>query len=193
MSLSGQTLCALFAAMLCLLSPLSIPFGAIPLSMGLFGALLAAVALPPTLSISATAVYLLLGACGLPVFGGAQGGFMHLIGPTGGYLWSYLLLSPVVSFLSKRRTALGHRTLTCFFGVLLSYTCGTLQYMYLTQTELLYAILVTILPFIPFDLAKAVLAAYLGGRLTKHLRPLLSSYETISNKIPIKTGKESSL
>ena len=43
-------------------------------------------------ALSACAVYLLLGAFGLPVFTGYAGGIAKIAGPTGGYLLGYLFL-----------------------------------------------------------------------------------------------------
>lgn len=168
-SLQKLTLCALFAALISVLSPIAIPLGPIPLSLGLLGVLVTAVTLPPLQSMAAVGVFLAIGLCGLPVFSGGGSGAMILVGPTGGYLWSYLLCAPLVSCFSKKikpsRPHLG-TFLACLIGVLVCYTCGTLQYCLLTHTKPLPALLVCVVPFLPLDLLKAVAAAYLGSRLS---------------------------
>ena len=170
-SLQRLTVCALFAALTCVLSPISLPIGPIPVSLGLLGVLLTAVCLPPVLSLTSVAVYVAIGLCGLPVFGGALGGAMVLVGPTGGYLWAYLPVAAVVSLLKNgKSTVFKRQALRAFFaclcGVLICYACGTLQYILLTGTPVLSALSVCVIPFLPFDLLKAILAALLGVRLS---------------------------
>ena len=172
-SLHTLTLCALFAALVSVLSPIAIPLGPVPVSLGLLGVLITAVTLSPLQSAVAVGVFLAIGLCGLPVFSGGGSGAMILVGPTGGYLWSYLLCAPLVSCLARimkpSRVPVG-AFLACLVGTLACYACGTLQYCILTHTQPLPALLVCVLPFLPFDLLKAAAAAYLGMRL----RPLVT-------------------
>ena len=97
-----MTLCALFAAVICVLSPISIQIGPIPVSLGLLGVLLAASVLGPVRGVTAVLVFILAGACGLPVFSGGRGGFSVLIGPTGGYIWGYLPAAVIAGIRSSR-------------------------------------------------------------------------------------------
>ena len=175
-SLHKLTLCALFAALIAVLSPIAVPFGPIPVSLGLLGVLLTSLILPPVRALTSVTVFLLLGICGLPVFGGGGSGAMILAGPTGGYLWSYLLVSLTVSLLSRRigqrwqnQAAIRSGFVACLVGVLLCYLCGTLQYALVMQTDPLAAIAVCVLPFLPFDVVKSLLAAYLSQKLKRIL------------------------
>ena len=166
------TVCALFAALLCVISPIAIPIGPIPISLGLFGVLLCAVCLPPSMSLMSVSVYVVIGLCGLPVFSGALGGAPVLAGPTGGYLWSYIVAAPLVSFLCRRRGfsqrwGVARIFVACLVGVLLCYFCGILQYVYVTQTPMRAALAVCIIPFLPIDIGKALLAATMGRRLAR--------------------------
>lgn len=175
-SLRRLTVCALFAALICVLSPIAIPIGAIPLSLGFLGVLLCAVCLPPLMSLTAALVYLAIGACGLPVFSGALGGAQVLIGPTGGYLWSYPVVGLVVAVLCKAKAKASARRsfakafFACLIGVLICYLLGVVQYVLVTETPIGAALAVCVLPFLPIDLGKALLAVALGKRLS----PLLS-------------------
>lgn len=169
-ALRKLTVTALFSAVLCVLSPIAVPIGAIPVSLGLLGVLITALSLPIRQSLSAVAVFLALGLCGLPVFGGVNGGASVLIGPTGGYLWSYLLAVPLIGGLCKLlRKSSFSSPLACLCGILICYACGTLQYSLVTHTPPLPAFFACVLPFIPFDILKAVLAVYLSRRI----KPLL--------------------
>ena len=94
MKLRTMLPCAIFAAILCIVSPLSVPIGAVPLTLMLFGVMLCAVVLPWQQSGLSVLLFLLLSLCGLPVFSGGNSGITALPGPTGGYIWSLLLVTP---------------------------------------------------------------------------------------------------
>jgi biotin transport system substrate-specific component len=168
--LQRLTLTALFAALLCVLSPISIPLGPIPLSLGLCGALLTALTLPPAMTLTAVAVYLGLGACGLPIFAAGGAGVAALISPTGGFLWSYLLAAPLVSALATRAKRLGGLLLAGLCALPICYVCGTAWYALMTNTPPLAALSVTVLPFVLFDLCKLALAASIAYRLRSILK-----------------------
>ena len=169
--LQRLTLCALFAALLCVLSPLAIPIGPIPLSLGLLGVLLTAVVLPPAMSLTSVSVFLALGLLGLPVFALGTGGAVALLSPTGGFLWSYPILAPLVSHLARRTNHPLRLTLACAVALPICYLCGTLQYCLVAQVPPLAALSTAVLPFLPFDLIKLPLAAYVGKLLRHHLDP----------------------
>ncbi len=162
-ALQEPVLCALFAALLCLLSPLSLPLGPIPLTPGLFAVFLTVFLLPPRASLTAMALFLALGACGLPVFSSFGGGFAVLFGPLGGYLWSYLLIAPIVGVLTSRRPLGFLRAFSAgLSGLVICYFCGTLWYAAILGVSPLLALPVTVLPFLFFDFLKLLLAAYLS-------------------------------
>ena len=77
---------ALMAAVMCVLGPLSVPIGAIPISLTNLVICFSAWLLGPKFGTLSVAVYLALGAVGLPVFSGYGAGLAKLAGPTGGYL-----------------------------------------------------------------------------------------------------------
>ena len=84
---------ALMAAAMCVLGPLTVPIGAIPISLANFVICLTAWLLGPKFGTLSVAVYLLIGLVGVPVFSGYGAGIAKLAGPTGGYLVGYLLLA----------------------------------------------------------------------------------------------------
>ncbi len=163
---------ALFAALLCILSPLSLPLGPIPVSLGLLGLLLAALMLSPGMTLATVATFLALGAVGLPVFAGGLGGLQALLGPTGGYLWGYLpagLLGAALTPQGGRHTPLrlfasGLSMLTVVYGT------GTLQYCIVTASPPLLSLSVTLLPFLLPDLCKLTAAVVLSKQLQKHAK-----------------------
>jgi len=68
-----------------------VPVGLAPFTMQTMMLFIILLILKPTEAIIAVAGYLVLGAIGLPIFAGMTGGFAKLIGPTGGFLFGYLL------------------------------------------------------------------------------------------------------
>ena len=173
-ALRRACICSLFAALLCVLSPFAIPIGAVPVSLSVFAVLLCAAMLGPLSASVSVVVYLLLGAIGLPVFGGGMGGFGVLIGPTGGYLWSYLPMCLISGLLyralfKRRGMSWTMRAILGFLaglpGLLVCYVCGTLQYMLVAKISLAAAIVVCVLPFLLLDLLKLLLVWILGDRL----------------------------
>ena len=118
----------LCVALLAVSAWVSVPLGPIPFTLQTMTlALIPAVLDRPT-AILAVAVYLLLGAIGLPVFSGFSGGVMRLVGPTGGFLWGFLVGMIVATTLVR----LLPQTMPLFARVLagdvallvISYVCG---------------------------------------------------------------------
>lgn len=96
---------ALMAAALCVLGPLSVPIGAIPISLSNFVICLTVWLLGPKFGTLSVAVYLLIGLVGVPVFSGYGAGIAKLAGPTGGYLVGYLLLAFIGGLFIERARA----------------------------------------------------------------------------------------
>ena len=84
------SLCGLFAAMMAICAWISIPVFDTAITLQSFALVLAMLLLGGKWATATVTVYLMLGAVGLPVFSGFQGGFGALLGPTGGYLWGFL-------------------------------------------------------------------------------------------------------
>ena len=69
---------SLFAAMLCIVSPFSLPIGVIPISLATFAMYIAASVLGASGTVSVI-VYVFIGAVGVPVFSGGLGGIDRLV------------------------------------------------------------------------------------------------------------------
>jgi len=157
----------MFAAVICVLAPWSIPL-TVPITLGSFAVMLCSQVLSPLESAVCVLIYLLLGGIGVPVFSGFQGGFAVLLSPTGGYLIGYIPLSIIVSICAKknfRDKAKKNifRIIGGIIGTLVLYTVGTVWFCFITETEIITAITVCVLPFILFDLLKIVCATLLGN------------------------------
>ena len=77
-----------------------LPFSPVPIVLQNFFILLIALVLGPRMGTASVALYLLVGALGLPVFAGGKGGFAHFFGPTGGYLAGFLLSAWITGVLA---------------------------------------------------------------------------------------------
>lgn len=165
-------LSGLFAAMIALFAQLSIPlpFSPVPLTGQLFGVFLAGSILGGRWSAVSLLVYLLLGAVGLPVFHNFQGGLHMVLGPTGGYLWGFVLGGYLLGKIGER----GKSYITMAGGMLLClavvYTTGLAWLVFVSGLAIPQALLLGVLPFIPLDLVKLAAAAALGLQVRQRLR-----------------------
>ncbi|MGM9662342.1 MAG: biotin transporter BioY [Oscillospiraceae bacterium] len=167
---------ALGAALLAVSAWITIPIGAVPVTLQTFAVFLLFALLGGKLCSLATAVYLLLGAFGLPVFSGFKGGIGALMGATGGYLVGFLVAALVMWALEK---PLGHGTAalagSMVLGLLICYAFGTawfyFVYLGVGEVKSVGAILAAcVIPFIPVDAVKVALALLLGKRLRPHIK-----------------------
>ena len=162
---------ALLAALLAASAWISIPVGAVPLTLQVFIVLLAGLLLSPRGAFAAVGVYLLLGAAGLPVFAGGLGGTGVLAGPTGGYLWGFALAATAVAWLRRGRLFAGSRTvadaLALTVGVAVIYLAGWFQLAAVTGMGIWPAFAVGVAPFVVIDAIKAAVALAVARALTR--------------------------
>ncbi|MBV9452774.1 MAG: biotin transporter BioY, partial [Rubrobacter sp.] len=118
---------------------------------------------------SAQFSYLLLGAVGAPVFAGFSGGLGHMLGPTGGYLFSYPLAAAVagLAFPTLLSGTVRWRVLVIAFtagllGLAVIYTLGTTWLAFQMQLSAGDALRQGVLPFVAVDVAKVALAALIA-------------------------------
>lgn len=166
---------ALLAAVICILAPISIPVGPVPITLGIFAVMLAGAILNWKEAGAAVLVYLLLGVIGLPVFSSGKSGPAVLVGPTGGYLWTYLPMAVLIAlFCAKDRDSRLKETLSALIGCLVAlvicYFFGTIQFMHVASYDLNSALAACVYPFIAVDLAKVVVASVLGIQIRSRLR-----------------------
>ena len=173
MKAKNLTLTALTAALCCVISPIAIPVGAVPVSLSLFAVCLASATAGSFRGTAAVAIYIALGALGLPVFAGFAGGAGHIAGPTGGFIIGYIPCALIVSLLTGKDDAPSWRyPLGMTLGTLCCYLCGALWYSIVTRTTFLQAFAISVLPFVIFDAVKITAASLLAIRLRRAIRKI---------------------
>jgi biotin transport system substrate-specific component len=159
-----------FAAAVAAASQIAIPLPGTPVPFTLQPMLviLAGMWLGPIAGASSMALYLALGAAGLPVFTplGAPG-IARFFGPTGGYLIAYPAAAFVAGTLARRARGLGMRWLAATAGVVVIFVGGIAQ-LSLLSSSVVRAVELGVTPFAALDLVKAFIAAAISGpRVTR--------------------------
>ena len=169
-------LCALCAAVTCILAPLSVPLaGEVPVSLATFAVLLSGILLGAKLGGLSQLIYVLLGSVGVPVFAGWTGGIGITLGVTGGYIIGFIFMSLVywiMESLLGEKTAV--RIAALVIGLVVCYAFGTAWFLFVyARTSgaigLGTALSWCVFPFILPDLVKMALAVMLSERVKKYL------------------------
>ena len=187
-------LSALFTALLCALAivpPIPMPLVPVPLTLQTLVVMLAGLVIGPRAAGLSVLLYVVLAAIGFPVLPGARGGLAVLLGPTGGFLLGMIPGAMVTGWLSKASlfgdtrapsaiqtndqkngrawVAIARNTLAALVGgVAVVYLVGVPWLSIVTGMSLIKAINVIVV-FLPGDLIKAVVAAFLAQRVRRFL------------------------
>ena len=163
---------AMSTALISVCAWVSVP-SAVPFTMQTFAVFLAAGVLGSRRALAAVSLYILLGAIGLPVFAGMQGGLGVLLGATGGYISGFLPAAFIAGLRHSGKRDGMVDIILMILGLLVCYTFGTLWYAlgYLGGMEGIGAALTAcVLPYVIPDLLKILLAAAVARRLRAAVR-----------------------
>ncbi len=154
---------ALMTALLCILAPMSVPVGPVPVTLATMVIYFTVYVIGPWAGTGSVCIYIMLGMVGLPVFSGYAGGFGKIAGPTGGYILGYIFMALIGGvIIEKTRRNIWAAMFAWVLGTAVLYAFGTAWYIYLTNSGLAGAIGLCVLPFIPGDIAKIVLGTLIG-------------------------------
>ncbi len=172
---------AMFVAVMTVCSWMSVLIGSVPVTFQTLGVCLTAGILGWKRGTIAIGSYIALGLCGAPVFAGFTGGFAKLAMPTGGYILGFLPTALIVGCVSdlvgkkfgKRKYAA--LSIACLLGMFACYAVGVLWFMIYNMgtqgaANFLAAVLVCVVPYLPFDFAKIAVAVFLVFKLKKHIK-----------------------
>lgn len=161
----------LFAALTGMGAIIRIPLSPVPVTMQLFFVLLSGLVMGPFWGMASQTLYLFMGLCGAPFFAAPpHAGPLVLFGPTGGYLWGFVLAAGCTGWISRNlqgrfpwrlpgRMAV---LLACLAGLAAVYACGASwlgTWLSMQGKSAALAFRLGVRPFILVDLAKAAAAA----------------------------------
>lgn len=156
----------LFAAITAVMAQISIPlpFTPVPITFQLLAVCMAGAILGSRVGGLAILVYDLLGAVGIPVFSGFNGGFGVIIGPRGGYIIAFPIAAFLIGYIIEHTQS--HKKVMSFVamftGLVIIYFLGMIQLSVITKMDMLKAFYAGVLPFIPLDIVKIVIAAFVS-------------------------------
>ena len=165
---------SLFVGLMVICSWITVPFS-VPFTLQTFAIFLAAGVLGGKKALAVVAVYILLGALGVPVFSGGRAGIGALFDVTGGYINGFLpcaYLSGILCEKTKRPIFVG---LSMLAGLLCVYICGALWiYFNFSGVSHLRGFLPVLssamFPYIVPDMVKIFLAVLVSAKLKRHIR-----------------------
>lgn len=191
---------ALFAAIICIGCFLRIPIGVIPIVLQNVLCVMTGAILGSYLGGAPTALFLIAGLIGLPVYSGGTSGVAVWAGPTGGFLPGYLIGAIVAGFIAGRPSVADKKfnwksvlrvTLGIIAGMVVLYIPGIFHFskwalnagrVPAEKTALAYTMGACVIPYIPGDILKTVIAI----PVTLAVRPVLAQY-LYSNKKKVNT------
>jgi biotin transport system substrate-specific component len=174
MTLKEMTSISLFTALTIVMSLVIIPlpFTPVPITGQTIAVLLSGALLGSRRGVLSQVVYMLIGIAGLPVFAGMRGGPGVILGPTGGFIWGFILMSYVIGKIIETGYKRYQRhniiiLLMAFFtgGILILYTAGAIQLAIVLKIGIAEAFAAGVLPFMPGEFLKIIMATLLAIKL----------------------------
>lgn len=182
---------ALFAAIICVGCFIRIPIGVVPIVLQNALCILTAVILGGWMGGLPTLLFFVAGIIGLPVFSGGTSGLSVILGPTGGFIIGYVIGAIVAGFIAgkpsvtekgkffKKQTL--RIALAMVIGMVVLYIPGIIRFSLWAigagkvpadKTVLAYTMGACVIPYIPGDLLKIVVAIPVAVKV----RPILAQY-----------------
>lgn len=154
---------AVFAALIAVFSLIAIPTPlGVPLTLQTFIIALTGFTLGSFRSAAAVLVYITLGAVGLPVFSGFQGGFGALLGMTGGFIFGFIPFAFLCGIKNEKKV---FRFIISLAGLTICHILGVLWFS-VYSSSLSSAFLTASAPYLPKDILGIVAAMAVSAKLT---------------------------
>lgn len=165
---------ALFAALEAVTGFIAIPlpFSPIPIVLQNMMCVLTGLLMGPLWGTLSTFLFLALGAIGLPIFSGGSGGFARFLGPTGGFLYGYLIATLIAGLIVgqpkfDKKTPVWKIILATVLAFVAMYIPGSIHFSLLLSKSFKETMALCVLPYLPFDAVKAVFCILIAIRLRK--------------------------
>ena len=157
---------AIMLALLCTIGMFSLPLGDnIKVSLQLLMVFIIALTVETVIdSLIVTSLYLVLGLF-MPIYAGFSAG----ITPTFGFVISFVVIVVPMYFLNKLKikNQFVRMGIACFVGLILCYAIGATFLMLYLHLGIEKALLIAVVPYIPFDIAKVIIATLVVSLLPK--------------------------
>ncbi|MBR2868109.1 MAG: biotin transporter BioY [Clostridia bacterium] len=174
--IKNLTVRAILAATICVIAPIAIPTATIPITASTLIILIVSACIGIEYSLPAVLLYIALGTFGLPVCAGFAGGLHILTGITGGFILGYIPCCAATGLICSRFPDKKYvYPLSMLCGILICYACGVIRYSMLTDSTILSSAAVCILPFIPGDIIKILVASAISISLKPRLRTIINN------------------
>jgi len=172
---------ALFAALISAGAFIAIPIGPVPIVLQNLFALLSGLVLGPVLGTAAVGLFLAAGAIGAPIFAnnGSPMGIARLVGPSGGFLFGYLLSALAAGLIMGFprpgiKTPVWRIVLAVAAGMLVVYIPGLIRLKIVLNVDWQKTFMIGFLPFMPGDIIKGVIAGLISPRLRRTVAQLFA-------------------
>lgn len=164
-------LAGIFAALTAVLAQIALPIPPVPVTLTLLAVFLSSAVLGSKYGAMSQIVYILMGAVGVPVFSGFNGGLQIFVSPKGGYILSYPVMAYIIGIIIEKRQNPGILLLfgAMLIGIAVCYSMGASWMAFVLGLNFKKAVAAGVTPFIVFDLVKAGAAAFLGYEIKKSL------------------------
>ena len=105
----------------------------VPITLQTLGIYLIGLVLNAKMTFISSLIYILMGAIGLPVYSGFSAGLNTILGPTGGYIFSFPITALIISYLVHYRSTTIFKFGALILGTIICYLIGTLWFMYIMK------------------------------------------------------------
>lgn len=159
---------ALMAALVGILSYISVPIPPVPITAQTIAVMLTGLLLPPIDAMLSILIFILLGAIGVPVFSNGSSGLGVIFGPTGGYIFGFLVSAGFISyFKGTGKNIYRNLMVTLIGGIFVIYLIGIPWLAKAYSMDIISAIKAGALPFLIGDFLKVILASFIGRKINK--------------------------
>lgn len=181
LNLRMMVFAALFTALIVIGGYISfpIPFSPVPIVLSDFFAMLAGLFLGASWGSASVGLFLFFGALGLPVFAGGRAGLAVLFGPTGGFLFGYLIAALGIGLISgKGKPSFIKDLIALIAGNIIVFGMGVPWLKIILKVTWEKALALGLIPFMPGMVIKIIV----GIALIQTLRPILKLDTTNSSQ-----------
>ena len=160
---------AIFTAIIvvsCFIS-IPLPVSPVPITGQTFAIMLIGFILSPKLVLLSIGTYIMIGSIGIPVFAGFQGGFHIIAGPTGGYIFGFLIGAIVISYIKGNGKNIYLIFASGIAGTIIIHIVGTMWLAIFLKMPFASAAMIGSIPYIIGDIIKLVIAGLIAIKLNR--------------------------